>query len=138
MKGYVPTPLENDFAKGVADLERILSQCGPEVLKDRPQLMALGITVLCRANAAAHAYRSRMWKYSTEYGSEVSVVAESSRRLLQLIRTVIESMLPEEKQLVYSFLPDETKECSFISYYWTDWNKHSEEMLVVRSLLGME
>lgn len=136
MLGYLETPIEREFCQAAEPVMKAL-QAGIRMEGElHPQNLALIIESLVNAHLGAEAYRSRMFKYATDWGSEISPVANASRRILTGLRAVLHQISREDRKEIQGYLSKPVAKAVFTSFYWTEWDRHGSEIVGVAELLG--
>ncbi|TFG33847.1 hypothetical protein EU527_06350 [Candidatus Thorarchaeota archaeon] len=124
MYGYQTTPLEEEFCNIVTKIVELLEEKGESLLSNHPQLACSVIKAIVHVQPAVDAYRSRMFRYATDWGSEVSPIAGCQRELLLCIKDTLSKISMEDNEKISSILTDELKNSHILTYYWTDWDRH--------------
>ena len=133
MLGYEETELESGFGEAV---QTIVKLSGTAAAPRKPECIAAAIEALVVVRPAVRAYRSRMFQYATDWGSELSPAALHARKLLLWVREAAACMTRAEKDAVFEGLPPHVREARFPSYWFSSWDTHTEEEVRVAGLLG--
>ncbi len=138
MKGYGDTELEIRFGQAVQDIEKYLEHYGIEEVSCRSDIVQSILCSLVNVQAAVDAYRSRMFAYATDWGSEVSPVGNWSRKLQDLLDTIIKQMSVKDRDLIYQKLPTEVRNKTIQRVYWTSNDRHDSKHRSIKSILFPE
>lgn len=134
MCGYRKMPIESAFCEGVKQTVELLTTNGVDILTEAPQLGCLVITALVQAQPAADAYRSRMFQYATDWGSEISPVAMCQRELLTCFRDVLSKISVKTRKRIMKGLSNDLKRKFIFTYYWTSSDTHDSSSIRVIDL----
>jgi hypothetical protein len=136
MCGYMEMPFEVAFCNAVKQTVELLSINGVDVLTSNPQIGCLVLTALVQAQSAAYAYRSRMFKYATDWGSEISPVGVCQRELFSCFRNLISKISDKARKQILKRLPRDLRGRFIFTYYWISSDKHSSSSIRVIDLLA--
>lgn len=115
----------------------LVKESGSADVRESSEIVCIALAALVRAQPAADAYRARMFRYATDYGSEISWVAACSNRLLHMVRKMLGQMTPEMRTAIARVVPDEVRNASIHSYFFVEFDRHAEESLKVSEILGI-
>lgn len=134
MNGYMVVPFESDFCDAVNHTVDLLSRHGDLLLSNHPQIGCLIINALVQVQPAVDAYRARMYKYVTDWGSEISPVGTCQRKLLVQFREVLSNISGESRIKILNELSSDLRSKYILIYYWTDWDRHASSSICVNDL----
>ncbi|MFW9920037.1 MAG: hypothetical protein ACFFED_10580 [Candidatus Thorarchaeota archaeon] len=134
MKGYKETDYEKSFRTAVEEIEEYTSSF-TNLLTSLPEVVRVILWSLVMASPAVDAYRARMYAYATDWGSEVSSVGTSSRRLQDVVDGIVKVMSLKEREKVYKRLPDEVRNKAIERIYWTSNDRHDSYYRSIKSIL---
>ncbi|TFH06147.1 MAG: hypothetical protein E4H14_11375, partial [Candidatus Thorarchaeota archaeon] len=131
MCGYRKMPIESAFCDAVKETVELLTTRGVDLLTDTPEIGCTVITALVQAQPGADAYRSRMFQYATDWGSEISPVAVCQRELFTCFRDVLSKISVDVRKRVLKELSDDLKRKFIFTYYWTSSDRHDSSSIRV-------
>lgn len=134
MNGYVAVPFEADFCNAVNHTVDLLSKHGVLLLSNQPQIGCLIINALVQVQQAVDAYRARMYKYVTDWGSEISPVGTCQRKLLVQFRQVLTNISDDSKLKLLNEISSDLKSRCILTYYWINWDRHDSSSICVTDL----
>lgn len=134
MNGYVAVPFEADFCNAVNHTVDLLSKHGVLLLSNQPQIGCLIINALVQVQQAVDAYRARMYKYVTDWGSEISPVGTCQRNLLVKFREVLSNISDESRVNILNELSIDLRNRHILTYFWTNWDHHDSSSICVNDL----
>jgi len=137
MYGYDRTPLETDFCSAVGKVLTLLEERGPTLLNASPEYGFDIITALVQTQPAVDAYRSRMFRYATDWGSEVSPVGNCQREFFIRFRELLPKLKEESKRKMYDKIPNHMRTKNIVTYYWTGFDSHGTESIRVIDLFSL-
>ncbi len=137
MYGYTATQIEDDFCAIVAKALHLFDERGPSLFDDSPELGPSIIAALVQVQPAVDAYRSRMFRYATDWGSEVSTVGNCQRAFFVSFRELLSKLKEENRKKIYEGLPSHLRTQYIVTYYWTDFDSHGTESIRVIDLFSM-
>ena len=136
MNGYIVVPFEADFCDAVNHTVDLLSKHGLVLLSNHPQIGCLIINALVQVQPAVDAYRARMYKYVTDWGSEISPVGTCQRKLLVQFREVLSNISEESRTNILNELSSDLRSKYILTYYWTEWDRHDSSSICVNDLFA--
>ena len=101
----------------------------------QPEVITTIIGSLVGVQPAVDAYRARMLRYATDWGSEVSPIGNWSRILYNSIRPIVDSMSIGDRRILFNALPDGIRRASIQYVYWTQPDTHDSYSLSIRTML---
>lgn len=138
MKGYGETELEERFRHAVDDIEKYVSTEGESAVASNHELVRIILHSLVLAKPAVDAYRSRMYAYATDWGSEVSSVGNLSRKLKYMLDDIIKLLSHKDREDIYKDLPNDVKNTSIEIVFWKSHDRHDSYYKSIRSILFPE
>ena len=136
MYGYIRTQIEDDFCTTVTTVLELLEERGPSIFDDSPKYGFAIITALIQVKPAVDAYRSRMFRYATDWGSEISPVGNCQRELFLRFRDLLLKMKEGSRRKLCEALPNHLMNTQLVTYYWTDFDSHGAESARVIDLFS--
>lgn len=137
MYGYSTMPFEDELCKSSDKVIELLTADGPSLLAHEPKLGAMVIIAMVQVQPAADAYRSRMFQYATDWGSEISPAASCQTKLLDCLKEVIAKLSPDTLEQISNELPKDIKSKIIYYYFWTDVDRHGSASIRVSDLLSL-
>ncbi len=137
MYGYEQTELEKRFCVSVDNAIESVEESESAAVRESSQIICIALVALVRAQPAADAYRARMFRYATDWGSEISWVSACSNRLLHMVRKLLGQMTQETRTAIARVIPNEVRNASIHSYFFVESDRHAEESLRVSEILGI-
>lgn len=135
MKGYEPTELEEEYENIVEMITSYMDTRSAPVVAKQPEVITTIIGSLVGVQPAVDAYRARMLRYATDWGSEVSPIGNWSRILYNSIRPIVDSMSIGDRRILFNALPDGIRRASIQYVYWTQPDTHDSYSLSIRTML---
>jgi hypothetical protein len=134
MKGYGSTECEDKFVTA-ADAVGDYYQANSSSVLPLKAIVKIILWSLVKANPAVDAYRSRLWAFATDWGSEVSPVGESSRLLQDIVDAIVEDLSENDRKSIYRSLPRDVREQAIERIYWESNDRHDYYYRSIKSIL---
>ncbi len=134
MKGYGSTTFEKMF---VSATESIAEFYHRESNSELPLSSITKIILWClvKASPAVDAYRSRMYAYATDWGSEVSPVGNSSRELQDIVDNIVKGLSEKDRKSIFKSLSRDVRETAIERIYWESNDRHDSYYRSIKSIL---